>query len=91
MALTPNFYHSYATERKEYIQIHRRESGLRVIYTSGYSPEISETALFFERAPIFCKSPTSRINWRRPCGIVWTLSRWRRAPFELSARRLRHC
>jgi len=79
MALTLNFYHSYATERKEYIQIHRRESGLRVIYTSGYSPEISETALFFERAPIFCKSPTSRINWRRPCGMSGRLARSRGA------------
>ena len=69
--MTLNFYHSYATERKEYIQIHRRESGLRVIYTSGYSPEISETGFVFREGTNFLQNPTGRINWRRPCGTVW--------------------
>ena len=55
--MTLNFYHSYATERKEYIQIHRRESGLRVIYTSGYSPEISETAFVFREGTNFLQKP----------------------------------
>ena len=59
MALTLNFYHSYATERKEYIQIHRScpNPALRVIYSSGYSPEISETVFVFREGTNFLQKP----------------------------------